>query len=161
MVIMDEYRHGSSNTAESNVEAVDLFNILHDVIYGIKKLWWVILALTVIFAAKSYFTVSLRYNPTYTASATVSVMGLTGDNSSGDSARQMAELFPYILSSGILNHAVALDIGTDYVPGSINVANEPDLNLLNISVTSSGAEIVRYFAVGYKELSRRRKVCAR
>lgn len=53
-----------------------------------------------------------QYQSKYVASATVSVTSAGGmDYVNAQSAQQMAEVFPYILTSGVLKDVVAEDMG--------------------------------------------------
>ena len=56
------------------------------------------------------------------------------DYVNAQSAQQMAEVFPYILTSGVLKDVVAEDMGLDSMPGSIDVKADDGTNLLTISV---------------------------
>ena len=53
------------------------------------------------------------------------------------SAQQMAEVFPYILTSGVLKDVVVEDMGLDSLPGSIDVKADDGTNLLTISVSGN------------------------
>ena len=53
----------------------------------------------------------------------------------------MAEIFPYILSSGVLQDVVAREMGMDYVPGSVSAQAEEGTNLLTMSVTSNDPQM--------------------
>lgn len=133
---MQEYR--DSQTMNEPYK-IDINDCIMDMIQGIKKLWWLVIGLAVIFAAGSYFNVTTTYQPTYVASATMAV-NFSGTNSSYiniQSAQQMAEIFPYILTSGVLEDVVAEDMGLDYVPGNITAKAEDGINLFTLSVTAS------------------------
>lgn len=57
------------------------------------------------------------------------------------SAQQMAEVFPYILTSGVLKDVVAEDMGLDSMPGSIDVKADDGTNLLTISVSGNDPQM--------------------
>ena len=86
-------------------EKIDLIKAVEDFLHGLKKLWLLILALIVLGAGVSYFRTTYTYTPQYVASATMAVTGPGGEYSG--TATQMAEIFPYILSSGVLQDVVA------------------------------------------------------
>lgn len=133
---MDEYRSRSGNEQNKAPEKIDITNIMLDVYHGFKKLWWLILVLAVVCAIQSYFSVSSSYQSNYVASATVSVNAGSGaEYVNAESAQQMAEVFPYILTSGVLKDVVAEDMGMESMPGSIQVEAEEGMNLLTISVS--------------------------
>ena len=120
-------------------EKIDLIKAVEDFLHGLKKLWLLILALIVLGAGVSYFRTTYTYTPQYVASATMAVTGPGGEYSG--TATQMAEIFPYILSSGVLQDVVAREMGMDYVPGSVSVQAEEGTNLLTMSVTSNDAQM--------------------
>ena len=120
-------------------EKIDLIKAVEDFLHGLKKLWLLILALIVLGAGVSYFRTTYTYTPQYVASATMAVTGPGGEYSG--TATQMAEIFPYILSSGVLQDVVAREMGMDYVPGSVSVQAEEGTNLLTMSVTSNDPQM--------------------
>lgn len=138
---MGEYGEaGSRNNA--GPEKIDLTKYLGDFGQGIKKFWWLVIGLAVVFAAQAFFSVSYSYVPTYVASATMSVRsaGTTASYVNAQTAEQMAEVFPYILTSGVLKNVIAEDMGVESVPGSISVTADEGTNLLTLSVTSGDPE---------------------
>ena len=68
---MEEYN--VKNEEGNKPEKIDITYLLTDFYHGIRKFWWLVIGLAVIFAVKSYFTVSSSYVANYVASATVSV----------------------------------------------------------------------------------------
>lgn len=122
-------------------ERIDLLNILSDFLYALKKLWIILLALIVGCTLRSYFSTTRSYTPQYVASATMSVITTSGNSLDTQSAQQMASVFPYVLSSGVLADVVADAMGLDSLPGSISVKAEEDVNLLTIEVTSSDPQM--------------------
>ncbi len=98
---MGDYRDKSGSERVDAPEKIDLTNIMLDVYHGVKRLWWLLIGLIIICAVQSYFSVSTSYQSKYVASATVSVTSAGGmDYVDAQSAQQMAEVFPYILTSG-------------------------------------------------------------
>lgn len=130
---MSEYREQEHN---QTIEKIDLTEMLLDFKVALKKLWWLVILLTGLFATKAYFTVIRSYVPQYIASATVLVQ-----SSSGSSAADLAKIFPYILSSGVLQDVVAEDLGTAGIPGNINVTADEETNFLTISVSAYEPEM--------------------
>ena len=57
------------------------------------------------------------------------------------SAQEMAEIFPYVLTSGVLQDVVVSDLGLDYLPGSISVEAEEGVNMITISVSSNDPQM--------------------
>ena len=130
-----------NTTTGSELEKIDLIALLNDFFHRLRQIWWVVVLLTALFAAASYYRISTSYTPSYMAEATVSVE-ITFGSSRGNqnTAEQMGSIFPYILTSGALSDVIASDLGTRSVPGTINVTNIKGTNLLTITVTSSSPE---------------------
>lgn len=127
-----------------NIEKIDLHMFLDQWMQGIKRLWWLILLLTVLGGAVSYFRVSTTYVPHYEAEATLLITTVKSDNLMNNdnytdiaTAKQLGKVFPYILTSGVLSDLVAQDLGMDYVPGQISVQAVEGTNLVTIRVTAS------------------------
>ncbi len=121
----------------SQPEKIDLLHIVTDVLYGLKKLWVLLLAVVAACILLCYFITRSSYTPQYVASATVSV-GTIRSNGYMDpkSTEQIATIFPYVLTSSALADVVANYMQVDTLPGRVQVAAEEDTNLLTISVTS-------------------------
>lgn len=140
---MDEMREKSGKEQQGEIEKIDLIEFLRSFQYGIKKMWWLVLVLALIFGLNSYIKARKNYTPVYTASATVAVTTIDGSPAyqNNASAQQMADVFPYILTSGVLKDVVAKDMKLDSVPGSISVKAEEGTNMLTISVSGTNAEL--------------------
>lgn len=133
---MSEYK-------ENEPQKIDIVDLMQDAIKGLKRFWWLVVGLALIFGAQSYFTVSTGYVPEYVASATfaVSCKGNESDFLNKETAEQMAEVFPYILRSGVLENEIALDMGLESMPGSISMSVEEGTNLFTISARASDAQV--------------------
>lgn len=139
---MGDYRDKSERERVDAPDKIDLTNVVLDVYHGVKRLWWLFIGLIVVCAVQSYFSVSTGYQSKYVASATVSVTSIGGlDYVNAQSAQQMAEVFPYILTSGVLKDVVAEDMGLDSMPGKISVEAEDGMNLLTISVSGNDPQM--------------------
>ncbi len=90
---------------------------LTDFVKGIKKLWWVCIALAVLFGGGLAVRGVLQYSPQYTASATfvVSMQSVSGASTGlstysysydTTTAEQLASTFPHILGSNLLQEIV-------------------------------------------------------
>lgn len=127
---------------------IDLSMIFHDFFRGLKKFWWIVVALTVISATYSYISAASSYRPMYRCEASFTVT--TGSSGSSNysyqfyydqsTAAQMASTFPYILDSALLTDMVKQDLGVEYINGSISASSVPNSNLFTLSVTSSSPE---------------------
>ena len=133
---MNEYK-------ENMPQKIDLEHIMYDVLQGIRRFWWLIIVLAVGFGGKEYFTISKNYRPQYTASSTmaVSCVGSQLEYVNAETAEQMANIFPYILKSGVLQDEIAEDMGMSSMPGSLSMSAEEGTNLFTISATAYEAQV--------------------
>lgn len=140
---MSDRNETAENRNAEELEKIDIINIIADFLYGLKKLWPVIVILVVVCAVRSYFATSFSYTPQYVASATMSVTTASGGGNYMDieSAQQMAEVFPYVLTSGVLEDVVADAMGMDSLPGTISVKAEDGTNLLTISASANDPQV--------------------
>ena len=124
-------------------EKLDIISFLSDILNRLKRFWWVILLVTALFGALFFFRSSVTYTPSYSADATVVVELVNGGNYSNEStAELMSQVFPHLLSTGILSDLIKSDLNVRAIPGTIRVTNIDGTNLLTISVTGSNAENV-------------------
>ncbi len=129
----------ANKSAES--ENTDIISFINDFFHRLKRMWILVLVLTVAISAIFYYRTSVTYSPNYVAEATVSVEIVNGGTyANKNTAEQMGLIFPYILTSGALSDVIAEDLGTSNVPGTINVSSISGTNLLTITVRSSDAE---------------------
>ena len=129
------------NDTEANIkqeqQEIDIVGILRDFLHSLRRLWPVVLVLTVALGALFYNRGTRGYTPQYTAEATVSVEIVNGGSyANRNTAEQMGEIFPHIIRSGALYDVIAADLGTKGVPGSIRATCIKGTNLLTISVTA-------------------------
>lgn len=118
-------------------EKIDLIGVLSDILYGVKKLWIIMIAIIAACTLRSYISTTRSYIPQYEASATMAVVTTSGSSLDTQSAQQMASVFPYVLTSGVLADVVADAMGVSSLPGSIRVEAEENANLLTMTVTSN------------------------
>ncbi len=132
-----------SENRENAPEKIDLYDWMQDIWKGIQKFWWLVIGLAVILGAKSYFDVSTSYVPQYIASATMAVRCAGNDVEyiNAETAEQMTEIFPYIMKSGVLQDAIAEDMGLESMPGSVSMSVEPGTNFFTISANANDAQL--------------------
>ena len=140
------------NQKNENVQEQDLIDItelLTDYVKIFRKMWLWLIIFAVAGSALFYVKARLSYVPYYTASATFTIniqkeqqAGTTSGSVAfydNTTAKQMAETFPYILTSGVLKRQVARDMG-EAVTGNIQATAVENTNLFTISVTDNNAE---------------------
>ena len=153
-------------------EPIDIITLLHDVLRGVKKLWWACLLLTVLCAAGSWYTAKRAYRPMYRAAASFTVA--TGSGESGGfsygfyyntaTASQLARTFAvkYIIRRGRQTW------GAQHT--ELNVAQHVACSL-RVTINSGVQDIQRAFGirarrgqreqVGILHCARRKRSCNR
>ncbi|MGN0384009.1 MAG: polysaccharide biosynthesis tyrosine autokinase [Eubacterium sp.] len=141
--------HTEKEYTEDTLELeMDLLTIASDMFKGLKKFWWTIPIMALMFSLCICYTEISSYVPLYKSEATftISVQSDAGTNGQNESysyyynastASQMATTFPYILSSDIFMDIIKEDLGTDVVNGSITATAVTDTNMFTITVTSN------------------------
>lgn len=143
---MSEYREMSDKQLDHDQEKIDITEFLLDCWQGFKKFWWFVIVLAVIFAVKAFFTTTTSYQAKYCAEATVSVSSMTGTT-----ADDMVNVFPYILTSGVLQEVIIEDLGVEYLPGNIEVTAEDGLNIMTISASADDPQMAYNMLVSVME----------
>lgn len=123
-------------------EQIDLLELCAGMIKGLRRFWWLVLALTVAGAVGYCGYQQLFVKPMYRSSATFTVG--TSENISGSygfyynssTADQMSMTFPYILESSFFKGALMEQLGEDSVNGTITAETIPDSNVVTMSVES-------------------------
>lgn len=133
----------------SEEKLIDITEILGDYLRIFHKMWLWLLIFALLGSVVFYVRARFSYSPIYTASATFTINMQKEQQSAGTTsatafydnttAKQMAETFPYILTSGVLKRKVAKDMGTSAI-GNIQASVAENTNLFTISVTDSDAE---------------------
>lgn len=123
---------------KEEVEEIDLIAMIEDLLRGMAHFWIVILLSAVLLSALFAWRGLRSFQTTYKVETNVSVSTDTGTGDQSQStANLLGKVFPYILTSGLLNDIVAEDLGRSTVPGKIKVTNVPNTPLLTIAVTSN------------------------
>ncbi len=124
-----------------NLDEIDLIVLMEDLLRGMKHFIVPIILLAVLFSAFFSWRSMKSFKPTYKSEADVTVASVIGDESQNQAtASLLGKVFPYILTSGLLNDIVAEDLGRGSVPGTISVKNIPNTPILTITVTSQSQE---------------------
>lgn len=127
---------------------IDIVGLLTDYFRTLRRMWIWVLILAVAGGAFSYLRSYMTWSPRYTASATFTITASQdgSDSTTGSyafydnsTAEQMANTFPYILTSGVLSRRAAETMGREAVSGQITASSEANTNLFTMSVTDSDA----------------------
>ena len=127
---------------------IDIVGLLTDYFRTLRRMWIWVLILAVAGGTFSYLRSYMTWSPRYTASATFTITASEdgSDSTTGSyafydnsTAEQMANTFPYILTSGVLSRRAAETMGREAVSGQITAYSEANTNLFTMSVTDSDA----------------------
>lgn len=127
---------------------IDIVGLLTDYFRTLRRMWIWVLILAVAGGTFSYLRSYMTWSPRYTASATFTITASQdgSDSTTGSyafydnsTAEQMANTFPYILTSGVLSRRAAETMGREAVSGQITAYSEANTNLFTMSVTDSDA----------------------
>ena len=133
---------------------IDLRVVLSDCWWGFVKFWWVCALLAMLLGGWKFYQEYIRYVPMYRTSATFTVQTLdlqimrdSGISSysfyyDSNTADQLADVFPYILSSDILRKRVAADLGTAGIPASVSATGLPGTNMITLTTTGTDPNMV-------------------
>ena len=141
-------RREENRTQNPEEGLIDIVGLLKEYLRTLSRMWLWVLILTLAGGGLSYARIYFSWQPSYTASATFTITAsqdtgtdTTGVNSFYDNAtaEQMANTFPYILTSGVLSRRAAAQMGQEQVSGQIQASSENNTNLFTLSVTDSDA----------------------
>lgn len=125
----------------NNGEYFEQFSIFVRYFKSLPKMWPLIVTPIVVCVLITYFIANHNYVPMYTASTTFTVNikneQVISDQSAfydNIAAEQMAQTFPYILTSNLLQRRVAADLGTT-LTSTIDASVVENTNLLTLSVS--------------------------
>lgn len=138
---MSENINETENNGTAEIEKIDILNLVAALWNGFRRLWPLLAVIVIACTLRSWLSTSISYTPQYVASATVSVTTPGGSYGNIESAQEMAAVFPYVLTSGVLEDVVMNDMGLDYLPGTIDVQAEDGMNMLTISVSSNDPQM--------------------
>ena len=140
---MIDKKEEAENRKTEELEKIDIINVVAEFLSGLQRLWLAIGLLIVVCTLSSYFVTRVSYTPHYVASATMSVTTVSGGGSymNAESAQQMAAVFPYVLTSGVLEDVVAESLGMDRLPGTISAQAEDGTNFLTMSASADDPQV--------------------
>ncbi len=125
---------------------------LSDIIRALKKFWLICIALAVLLASVSVVKEKLNYVPKYTASTTVVVSTQSATSSAAgisvysfyydtSTAQTLTEIFPFILSSNLLQDAVCADLDIENIPVKLDASSSPGSNMFTLTATGYDPQI--------------------
>lgn len=119
---------------------------------GFKKFWWIIAFLCVFFCAFNVFRYHKSYTPMYKVEATFTVStqdrvsstnGISSFNFYYDAstASHLSSTFPYILTSNLLQEAVANDLNLTSLPVNLTASSVPGSTMFTLTATGQDPQL--------------------
>ena len=136
---------------DSSEQSITIY--LSDLWRGFVKFWWVIAILMLLFGGFMFYRGYIRFTPIYKSSVTFTVHteNATLEGESGisaysfyydrNTADQLANVFPYVLQSNILQKQVCEDLGLEYMPASVSVSCVPGTNMVTLTTTGTDPQL--------------------
>lgn len=144
----DTMQNNTVSTRDDEIE-IDLLQLAIDILSGLRRSGWLILALTSLVGTICFFTARARYTPYYEAYTsftvnTVSTINYSSRNQKTYTTNRLGKVFPYILTSSALRTLVTEDMGYgDHggLPASISASVVENTNLVTLRVRSGDPQI--------------------
>ena len=119
---------------------------------GLKKFWWIIVIVCVLFSVVNVYRCHRSYTPMYksevtftvsTQSRVSSINGISAYNFYYDAstASHLSSTFPYILKSNLLQDAVLADLNLQSLPVSLSASSVPGSTMFTLSSTGSDPQL--------------------
>lgn len=129
-------------------EPIDLTALLGELWRIFTRMFWVPLVLAVLAGGLLGLRSWRSYTPMYRSEATFTVQllsnqyDITGVDSYYDkaAAEQLANTFPYLLSSDLMQQLLQRELGVGWLNGSITAQSVANTNLFSVQVTSTSAQ---------------------
>lgn len=127
---------------------IDLISILSRFWKQLKRIWILVLVLTMLLSGLNLIRAARSYSPVYECKAIFSVAsGYATDDIFTSSyyydsatAQSMASTFPYLLSTDFMRDLIIEQLDKNYINGTISVSAFSGTNMLEIRVKSSSAQ---------------------
>ncbi len=137
-----KYSGNQSQSMDSQLEKIDITNIVDDMFKALLKYWWLVIIIVSLTSTVFYFQRKVTYKAKYEASATYSVNANSPYTYSTNyydqtTARNLGTTMEYLLNSASMKRIVAEDLGVKNLPGKIKVSCLESTNILTISTSSS------------------------
>lgn len=140
----------NNDSANSTVE---LKVLLSDIWRGVIKFGWIAVALAVLLGGLQFYRSYVRFSPVYTVTATFTVQTenkvLSGENGvsaysfyyNRNTADQLANVFPNIISSPILITHVCKDLDVKSMPATVSAACIAGTNMVTLTANGSDPQL--------------------
>ncbi len=130
-----------NNRETSELEKIDLIEIVRDLLKNLKHAILIMVILFAMVFGYTYYKSMNSFYEVYEAKITISVSNANGDTSADTAtASQLGSVFPYILSSTLLQDTISAQLGRPVSMGSVTVNNISGTPLLDVSVSAGSKE---------------------
>ena len=122
--------------SESGLLPFDVIILVRDVL----KRWLIILAVSLMVGVGAYVVTDMRYQPSYSSTATFVVTSHANGNTvykNLSSTTSLATVFSDLMNSSLMRKTVLTEAGLGNFSGSITAAAIPETNLLTLTVRDS------------------------
>lgn len=127
---------------------IDLISILNRFFKAMKTLWMLSLILALLLGSFLFLRARRSYVPYYESKALFTVTSGYGNGSIFDStsyydsatAQNLAETFPYLLNTDMMQDLVKNQLGTSYINGTISAECIAETNLFQLTVRSQSPQ---------------------
>lgn len=146
----------NENITKTDTEnsTVELKVLMSDIWRGAMKFGWVVVALAVLLGGIQFYRSYVRFTPEYTVSATFTVQTenkvLSGENGvsaysffyNKDTADQLANVFPHVISNPILIKKVCEDLGVSRIPATVTASCTSGTNMITLVAKGGEPQLV-------------------
>ena len=124
----------------------DFHVISHNFLNALRRMIWIVLALTLLIGGFSYYQSNRNFVPKYSAEAVISVhatysstMDITSSSSFVDrsTAQSLASTFPYVISSDYAQMLIKKELKSKRINGTITSSSTADAALFTMTVISN------------------------
>ncbi len=132
---------------ELKTEKIDLVRLINSALRHVRYTWPFAILLMAVLAAAGVFLTFRSYSPQYKVSASFVVNAASSSDSTAysytnsETAKQLNETFPYVLTSGALSKIVAEDLGYSSLPVRVTAEALAETNIFRITVTGAEAQL--------------------
>lgn len=139
----------SSNNSNSQVKTEErsLAEIISSFMSGVRRFWWLMIILAVLFGIFGYKKAKDTYVPIYQSKATISITApvYNGDRdlsrtNDSELAEELSVSFNYLINNDLFYEVIKNDLGVDFINGVIGVSALEDTNILTIEVSGPSAQ---------------------
>lgn len=135
---------------EKELEKIDLTRYAVRFLKVLRWTWLPILILSLLFGGYRYYRSYRVYAPEYQSKAIFAVSSGEAANDIFDNsiyydsvaAEQIVATFPYLLTTDFMQDLIMAELGTSYIPGSINASSIAESNMFELTVTGSDPQSV-------------------